>query len=145
VALTRCARGVAIEENPRPFEVVAISGDVYVKEPSVEDTISILRGLKEKYDLHHGLRISDSALVAAATLSNRYITDRFLPNKAIDLVGEAAARLKMPSIPSRRFVFLKTEGRAGYCQGDVPPAQPNLKGPSPTPNNGGTPLRLALS
>jgi len=68
---------------------------VYVDEPSVEDTVSILRGLKEKYELHHGVRITDSALVAAATLSNRYITDRFLPDKAIDLVDEAAARLKM--------------------------------------------------
>jgi len=68
---------------------------VFVGEPSVEDTISILRGLKEKYELHHGVRITDSALVAAATLSNRYITDRFLPDKAIDLVDEAASRLRM--------------------------------------------------
>src|SRR6201997_4812477 len=68
---------------------------VYVSEPTVEDTISILRGLKDKYEQHHGVRISDSALVAAATLSNRYITDRFLPDKAIDLMDEAAARLKM--------------------------------------------------
>jgi ATP-dependent Clp protease ATP-binding subunit ClpB len=68
---------------------------VYVSEPSVEDTISILRGLKEKYELHHGVRISDAALVTAATLSNRYITDRFLPDKAIDLLDEAASRLRM--------------------------------------------------
>ena len=68
---------------------------VFVGEPTVEDTISILRGLKEKYELHHGVRITDSALVAAATLSNRYITDRFLPDKAIDLMDEAAARLRM--------------------------------------------------
>jgi ATP-dependent Clp protease ATP-binding subunit ClpB len=68
---------------------------VFISEPSVEDTISILRGLKEKYEQHHGVRITDSALVAAATLSNRYITDRFLPDKAIDLVDEAASRLKM--------------------------------------------------
>ena len=68
---------------------------VFVSEPTVEDTISILRGLKEKYEQHHGVRITDSALVAAATLSNRYITDRFLPDKAIDLVDEAASRLKM--------------------------------------------------
>ena len=68
---------------------------VFVSEPTVEDTISILRGLKEKYELHHGVRITDSALVAAATFSNRYITDRFLPDKAIDLVDEAASRLKM--------------------------------------------------
>jgi ATP-dependent Clp protease ATP-binding subunit ClpB len=68
---------------------------VIVSEPTVEDTISILRGIKEKYELHHGVRISDSALVAAATLSHRYITDRFLPDKAIDLVDEAASRLRM--------------------------------------------------
>jgi ATP-dependent Clp protease ATP-binding subunit ClpB len=68
---------------------------IYVDEPSVEDTVSILRGLKDKYEAHHGVRITDGALVAAATLSHRYITDRFLPDKAIDLVDEAAARLKM--------------------------------------------------
>src|SRR5713226_3853152 len=68
---------------------------VYIDEPSVEDTISILRGLKDKYEQHHGVRITDSALVAAATLSHRYITDRYLPDKAIDLIDEAAARLKM--------------------------------------------------
>ena len=68
---------------------------VMVEEPTVEDTISILRGIKEKYELHHGVRISDSALVAAAQMSNRYITDRFLPDKAIDLVDEAASRLRM--------------------------------------------------
>jgi len=68
---------------------------VFVAEPTVEDTISILRGLKEKYELHHGVRITDTAIVAAATLSNRYITDRFLPDKAIDLVDEAASRLRM--------------------------------------------------
>ena len=68
---------------------------VLVEEPTVEDTISILRGIKEKYELHHGVRISDSALVAAAELSNRYITDRFLPDKAIDLMDEAASRLRM--------------------------------------------------
>ncbi|MDJ0591725.1 MAG: ATP-dependent chaperone ClpB [Pleurocapsa sp. MO_226.B13] len=68
---------------------------VYIKQPTVEDTISILRGLKERYEVHHGVTITDSALVAAATLSNRYITDRFLPDKAIDLIDEAAAKLKM--------------------------------------------------
>ena len=75
---------------------------VYVAEPSVEDTIAILRGLKERYEVHHGVHITDSALVAAATLSNRYITDRFLPDKAVDLVDEAAARLKieLDSMPS---------------------------------------------
>ena len=93
---------------------------VFVSEPTVEDTISILRGLKEKYELHHGVRISDSALVAAATLSNRYITDRFLPDKAIDLMDEAAARLRMAvdSKPEaldeldRRIMQLKIEREA---------------------------------
>ena len=68
---------------------------VLVEEPTVEDTVSILRGIKEKYELHHGIRIADRALVAAATLSDRYITDRFLPDKAIDLMDEAASRLRM--------------------------------------------------
>ncbi len=93
---------------------------VFVEEPTVEDTISILRGLKEKYELHHGVRISDSAIVAAATLSNRYITDRFLPDKAIDLVDEAASRVRMAvdSKPEaldeidRRIVQLKIEREA---------------------------------
>ena len=93
---------------------------VFVDEPTVEDTISILRGLKEKYELHHGIRISDSALVSAATLSNRYITDRFLPDKAIDLMDEAAARLRMAvdSKPEaldeldRRIMQLKIEREA---------------------------------
>ncbi|MFA1236695.1 hypothetical protein ACDI77_27410, partial [Klebsiella pneumoniae] len=70
---------------------------VFVSEPSVEDTISILRGIKEKYEVHHGVRITDSALVAAATLSNRYITDRFLPDKAIDLIDQAGARVRLRS------------------------------------------------
>ena len=93
---------------------------VFVSEPSVEDSISILRGIKEKYELHHGVRISDSALVAAATLSQRYITDRFLPDKAIDLMDEAASRLRMQvdSKPEeldeldRRIVQLKIEREA---------------------------------
>src|SRR5204862_3336148 len=68
---------------------------VMVDQPSVEDTISILRGLKERYETHHGVRITDGAIVAAAVLSERYITERFLPDKAIDLVDEAAARLRM--------------------------------------------------
>ncbi len=93
---------------------------VFVSEPTVEDTISILRGLKEKYELHHGVRVADSALVAAATLSNRYISDRFLPDKAIDLVDEAASRLRMQvdSKPEeldefdRRIVQLKIEQEA---------------------------------
>jgi ATP-dependent Clp protease ATP-binding subunit ClpB len=93
---------------------------VYVNEPSVEDTISILRGIKEKYELHHGVRITDGAIVAAATLSNRYITDRFLPDKAIDLMDEAASRLRMEvdSKPEaideldRRIIQLKIEQEA---------------------------------
>lgn len=93
---------------------------VFVSEPTVEDTISILRGLKEKYEVHHGVRIADSAIVAAATLSNRYITDRFLPDKAIDLMDEAASRLRMEvdSKPEeideldRRIIQLKIEREA---------------------------------
>ena len=93
---------------------------VFVGEPTVEDTVSILRGLKEKYELHHGVRITDSALVAAAQLSNRYITDRFLPDKAIDLMDEAASRLRMQidSKPEkldeldRRIIQLKIEREA---------------------------------
>ena len=93
---------------------------VFVGEPTVEDTISILRGLKEKYELHHGVRITDSAIVAAATLSNRYITDRFLPDKAIDLMDEAGSRLRMQidSKPEaldeldRRIMQLKIEREA---------------------------------
>ncbi|HMA81978.1 MAG TPA: AAA family ATPase, partial [Candidatus Binatia bacterium] len=93
---------------------------VFISEPTVEDTISILRGLKEKYEVHHGVRITDSALVAAAQLSNRYITDRFLPDKAIDLMDEAASRLRMQvdSKPEeldeldRRIIQLKIEQAA---------------------------------
>jgi ATP-dependent Clp protease ATP-binding subunit ClpC len=73
---------------------------VFVSEPSVEDTISILRGIKEKYEVHHGVRITDSSIVAAATLSNRYITDRFLPDKAIDVMDEAGARVRLQSMVS---------------------------------------------
>ena len=93
---------------------------VFIDEPTVEDTISILRGIKEKYELHHGVHIADAALVAAATLSNRYITERFLPDKAIDLMDEAAARLRMEvdSKPEaldetdRRLIQLKIESEA---------------------------------
>ena len=100
---------------------------VFVGEPSVEDTISILRGIKEKYELHHGVRITDGALVAAATLSNRYITDRFLPDKAIDLVDEAASRLRMEvdSKPEeldeldRRVIQLKIEREALRKESDA--------------------------
>lgn len=100
---------------------------VFVEEPSVEDTISILRGLKEKYEQHHRVRITDSALVSAATLSNRYITDRFLPDKAIDLVDEASARLRMQvdSKPEeldsidREIVRLKIEQEALKKESDT--------------------------
>jgi ATP-dependent Clp protease ATP-binding subunit ClpB len=100
---------------------------VFVDEPTVEDTISILRGLKEKYEQHHKVRVSDSALVAAATLSNRYITDRFLPDKAIDLVDEAASRLRMQvdSKPEeldeidRRVMQLKIEREALKVETDT--------------------------
>jgi ATP-dependent Clp protease ATP-binding subunit ClpB len=107
---------------------------VYVSEPTVEDTISILRGLKDKYEQHHGVRISDSAIVAAATLSHRYITDRFLPDKAIDLIDEAAARLKMQvdSKPEeldsidREIVRLKIEQEALKKESD-PGSKDRLK------------------
>ena len=100
---------------------------VFIEEPTVEDTVSILRGLKEKYEQHHKVRISDSALVSAATLSNRYITDRFLPDKAIDLVDEASARLKMQvdSKPEeldnldREIVRLKIEQEALKKESDA--------------------------
>ncbi|MFT4091648.1 MAG: ATP-dependent chaperone ClpB [Asticcacaulis sp.] len=100
---------------------------VFVQEPTVEDTISILRGLKEKYELHHGVRISDSAIVSAATLSNRYIADRFLPDKAIDLIDEAASRVRMAvdSKPEeldeydRRIVQLKIEREALQKEDDA--------------------------
>ncbi len=99
---------------------------VFVAEPSVEETVSILRGLKEKYELHHGVRITDGAIVAAATLSNRYISDRFLPDKAIDLVDESASRLRMvvDSKPEeideldRRLVQMKIEQNALQKESD---------------------------
>ncbi|MCX7593617.1 MAG: ATP-dependent chaperone ClpB [Fischerella sp.] len=95
----RCIGATTLDEYRKYIEKDAALErrfqQVYVDQPSVEDTISILRGLKERYELHHGVKISDNALVAAATLSSRYISDRFLPDKAIDLVDEAAARLKM--------------------------------------------------
>ena len=100
---------------------------VFVGEPSVEDTISILRGIKEKYEVHHGVRITDGAIVAAATLSNRYITDRFLPDKAIDLMDEASSRLRMQvdSKPEaldeldRRLMQLKIEREALKREEDI--------------------------
>ena len=101
---------------------------VFVSQPSVEDTISILRGLKEKYEVHHGVRITDSAIIAAATLSDRYIADRFLPDKAIDLIDEAAARQRMQvdSKPEeldevdRRIMQLKIEQEALKKETDRP-------------------------
>jgi len=101
---------------------------IFVGEPTVEDTVSILRGLKEKYELHHGVRITDGAIVAAATLSHRYITDRFLPDKAIDLMDEAASRLRMEveSKPEeienldRRIIQLKIEREALKKETDQP-------------------------
>ena len=100
---------------------------VFVSEPTVEDTISILRGLKDKYEQHHGVRITNSALVAATTLSNRYITDRFLPDKAIDLMDEAAARLKMQvdskpeelDLMDREIIRLKIEQEALRKETDI--------------------------
>ncbi len=99
---------------------------IFVTEPTVEDTVSILRGIKEKYELHHGVRITDSAIVSAASLSNRYITDRFLPDKAIDLMDEAASRLRMQvdSKPEeldeldRRIIQLKIEREALKVESD---------------------------
>ena len=100
---------------------------VLVDEPSVEDTISILRGLRERYEVHHGVRIKDAALVTAAVLSHRYITDRFLPDKAIDLVDEAAAKLRteIESMPteldevSRRVMQLEIEREALRKESDA--------------------------
>src|SRR5262249_34924102 len=93
---------------------------VLVEEPTVEDTIAILRGLKDRYEVHHGVRIKDAAIIAAATLSHRYISDRFLPDKAIDLIDEAAASLRMQidSLPTeideieRRIMQLEIERQA---------------------------------
>lgn len=95
----RCIGATTLDEYRKYIEKDAALErrfqEVLVDEPNVLDTISILRGLKERYEVHHGVKIADSALVAAAMLSNRYISDRFLPDKAIDLVDEAAAKLKM--------------------------------------------------
>jgi ATP-dependent Clp protease ATP-binding subunit ClpB len=119
-----CVGATTLEEYRQHIEKDAALArrfqPVYVSEPSIEDTISILRGIKEKYELHHGIRISDSAIIAAAKLSNRYITDRFLPDKAIDLIDEAASRVRMEvfSKPEsideldRRIVQLKMEESA---------------------------------
>ncbi|MFT3925771.1 MAG: ATP-dependent chaperone ClpB [Myxococcales bacterium] len=120
----RCIGATTLDEYRKHIEKDAALArrfqPVFAGEPSVEDTIAILRGLKERYEVHHGIRIQDSAIVAAATLSNRYITDRFLPDKAIDLVDEAASRLKMEidSMPQeidqveRRVMQLEIERQA---------------------------------
>ncbi len=119
-----CVGATTLEEYRKHIEKDAALArrfqPVFVAEPTVEDTISILRGLKEKYEVHHGVRITDAAIVSAATLSNRYIADRFLPDKAIDLVDEAASRLRMEvdSKPEdldeldRRIIQLKIEREA---------------------------------
>jgi len=109
---------------------------VYVGEPTVEDTIAILRGLKERYEVHHKVTITDSAIVAAATLSHRYITDRFLPDKAIDLIDEAASRLRieLTSMPqeidelTRRLTQLQIEEQALQKEKDNPTTQERLRG-----------------
>ncbi len=97
--MLRCVGATTLNEYQKYIEkdkaLARRFQQVYVGEPNVEDTIAILRGLKERYEVHHGVRITDSAIVAAATLSNRYITDRFLPDKAIDLIDEAASRLRI--------------------------------------------------
>ncbi len=120
----RCVGATTLDEYRKYIEKDAALErrfqPVYVGEPSVEDTIAILRGLKERYEVHHGVRIADSAIVAAATLSSRYITDRFLPDKAIDLIDEAASRLRIEieSLPTeideleRRKVQLEIEREA---------------------------------
>jgi len=120
----RCVGATTLDEYRKHIEKDAALErrfqPVYVGEPAVEDTISILRGLKERYEVHHGVRIADSAIVAAATLSHRYITDRFLPDKAIDLIDEAASRLRIEidSMPTeideieRRITQLEIEKQA---------------------------------
>jgi ATP-dependent Clp protease ATP-binding subunit ClpB len=131
----RCVGATTIKEYRKYIEKDAALErrfqPIMVNEPNVEDTISILRGLKEKYEVHHGVRIMDSALVAAAVLSNRYITDRFLPDKAIDLVDEATSRLRIEidSLPSeiddlrRRMTQLEIEKEALKKESDNPSKQ----------------------
>ncbi len=128
----RCVGATTLNEYQKHIEKDAALArrfqPVYVDEPSVEETIGILRGLKERYEVHHGVRIQDSALVAAATLSHRYIADRFLPDKAIDLVDEAASRLRIEidSLPieidtvERRIVQLEIEREALKKEKDKP-------------------------
>jgi ATP-dependent Clp protease ATP-binding subunit ClpB len=133
----RCIGATTLDEYRKHIEKDAALArrfqPVFANEPSVADTIAILRGLKERYEVHHGIRIQDAALVAAATLSDRYITDRFLPDKAIDLVDEAASRLKMEieSLPSeidqleRRATQLEVE-RAALKRESDPASQKRL-------------------
>ncbi len=128
----RCVGATTLNEYQKHIEKDAALArrfqPVYVDEPSVEETIGILRGLKERYEVHHGVRIQDSALVAAATLSHRYIADRFLPDKAIDLVDEAASRLRIEidSLPTeidtveRRIIQLEIEREALKKESDRP-------------------------
>ena len=125
----RCVGATTLNEYKKHIEKDAALErrfqQVYVGEPTVEDTIAILRGLKERYEVHHGVRIKDSAIVAAATLSNRYITDRFLPDKAIDLIDEAASRLRIEidSLPQeidvleREILQLEIERQALAARG----------------------------
>jgi ATP-dependent Clp protease ATP-binding subunit ClpB len=128
----RCVGATTLNEYKKYIEKDAALErrfqQIYVGEPSVEDTIAILRGLKERYEVHHGVRIKDSAIVAAATLSNRYITDRFLPDKAIDLIDEAASRLRIEidSLPveidqiEREITQLEIERQALQRETDAP-------------------------
>ena len=127
----RCVGATTLDEYRKHIEKDAALErrfqPVYVGEPSVEDTIAILRGLKERYDIHHGVRIKDTALVAAATLSHRYIADRFLPDKAIDLMDEAASKLRMEidSMPTeldeveRKITQLEIEREALKKEKDI--------------------------
>lgn len=131
----RCVGATTLKEYKKHIEKDAAFErrfqPVFTGEPSVEDTIAILRGLKERYEIHHGVRIQDSAIVAAATLSNRYITDRFLPDKAIDLIDEAASRLRIEidSVPSeidellRRITQLEIQREALKKEKDAPTKQ----------------------
>jgi len=131
----RCVGATTLDEYRKYIEKDAALerrfAQVFVGEPDVEDTIAILRGLKERYEVHHGVRIADSAIVAAATLSNRYISDRFLPDKAIDLIDEAASRLRIEidSMPTeideieRRMVQLEIEKEALSKESDKTSAE----------------------
>ena len=128
----RCMGATTLDEYRKHIEKDAALErrfqPIFVEEPSVEDTIAILRGLKEKYEVHHGVKIKDSALVAAAVLSHRYITDRFLPDKAIDLIDEAASRLRIEidSMPAeldeieRRIMQLEIERVSLAKESDEP-------------------------